>query len=149
MPLAGDRKRPKTYEALASDLASSPTQLRYDLGTCPNRNWAGILADHDLVVQSYSNASQSGVVPRVHAAGRVVVVTPVGGPVEQVADGVNGIVARSVAPSDVAGATQRAADDLSTLTDGAASTRSDWRPSCPRSRPLSDSLAEEKDSTEP
>lgn len=51
--------------------------------------------DCDLMVLPYIEASQSGLVSIAHALHRPVIVTPVGGLVEQVLDGVNGIVAKA------------------------------------------------------
>ena len=85
-----------------------------------------IFARYDLVAASHIEASQSGVVASAFGAGLPVVVTPVGGLVEQVVSGVNGIVARSVTAEAVAAAIRTVADDpalLARLRDGVAATR--------------------------
>jgi glycosyltransferase involved in cell wall biosynthesis len=126
LTVAGDAwEPPKRYEDLASDLALSDV-VAFRFGYVPDSELAALLASHDLVVQSYRSASQSGVVPLAHAAGRAVVVTPVGGLKEQVTDGINGVVARSTDPADVAAAIRRAADDLDDLTAGATATAPSW-----------------------
>lgn len=60
------------------------------------------VADHDVVVAPYIGASQSGVVVAAFGAGKPVIVTPVGGLVEQVSDGVTGLVASAVSGEAVA-----------------------------------------------
>jgi glycosyltransferase involved in cell wall biosynthesis len=67
----------------------------------------GILADADAVVLPYLEASQSGVIAAAYGAGLPVVATPVGGLVEQVADGETGVLAHGTSPSDFAAAIQR------------------------------------------
>ena len=62
----------------------------------PEPDIPGILAEADLVVLPYREASQSGVVPAAYGAGLPAVVTPIGGLVEQVVDGVTGRVAAAV-----------------------------------------------------
>src|SRR5690606_6572529 len=118
--VAGDAwERPQRYAELASELGlSGAVTFRFEY--VPDSELSSLFASHDLVVQSYRSASQSGVVPLAHAAGRAVVVTPVGGLAEQVADGINGVVARSTDSADVAAAIQRAVENLDSLTAGAA-----------------------------
>lgn len=67
-----------------------------------------VITQANLIVCPYTEASQSGIVPLAHAAGVPVVVTPVGGLIEQVTDGVNGLVAASLNPVDLAQAIDRA-----------------------------------------
>jgi glycosyltransferase involved in cell wall biosynthesis len=60
----------------------------------------GILAEADVVLLPYIEASQSGVIAAAYGAGLPVVVTPVGGLAEQVVDGETGIVAtQATAPA--------------------------------------------------
>ena len=54
---------------------------------------SNVLARYDLVVLSHIQASQSGVAATAFGAGVPVVATPVGGLVEQVIDGITGIMA--------------------------------------------------------
>jgi glycosyltransferase involved in cell wall biosynthesis len=68
---------------------------------------ADILGRCDAVVASHVEASQSGVVAAALGAGKPVVVSPVGGLVEQVQDGRTGIVATSAEPSALAAAVRR------------------------------------------
>tara|TARA_R110000824_G_scaffold366730_3_gene555764 strand:- start:23604 stop:25853 length:2250 start_codon:yes stop_codon:yes gene_type:complete len=58
-----------------------------------------VLSRADVLVAPYVEASQSGVIPAAFRAGLPVVATPVGGLVEQVRDGENGLIA-AVASSD-------------------------------------------------
>jgi glycosyltransferase involved in cell wall biosynthesis len=69
-----------------------------------------ILSRYDAVALSHFEASQSGVVALAHGAGLPVIATPVGGILEQVADGVNGVLAKSTSVSDFADAVARLAD---------------------------------------
>jgi glycosyltransferase involved in cell wall biosynthesis len=57
---------------------------------------AAILARYHILVLSHIEASQSGVAATAFGAGLPVVATPVGGLVEQIKDGINGILAARV-----------------------------------------------------
>ena len=83
------------------------------------------IAESDVVVAPYSEASQSGVVAAAFANGRAVIASRVGGLPDFISDGVNGLL---VPPSD-AGALSKAiqrwaaSSDLQTrLNDGARLT---------------------------
>ena len=65
---------------------------------------------HSVIVLPYVEASQSGVIPLAHSRGRPVVVTPVGGLISQVSDGVNGIVSAGLTAQDLADAIDKALD---------------------------------------
>jgi len=52
-----------------------------------------LFATHHLVVLPYLRATQSGVIPLAQAAGRFVVITPVGGLPTQVRHGIDGVIA--------------------------------------------------------
>ena len=65
---------------------------------------SGILSQYDCMVLSNIEASQSGVVALAHGRGMPVVVTPVGGLVEQVKDRQSGLIARSISAAGVADA---------------------------------------------
>jgi glycosyltransferase involved in cell wall biosynthesis len=69
-----------------------------------------ILERFDAVVASHIEASQSGVVGMALGAGLPVVATPVGGLVEQVVDGVTGIMAAAVNGRSLADAVKRLLD---------------------------------------
>jgi glycosyltransferase involved in cell wall biosynthesis len=72
-------------------------------------------AAHDSVVLSHIEASQSGVAAAAFGAGLPVIATPVGGLAEQVADGVNGVLAGEVSAPALAAAIARLAGDLQLL----------------------------------
>jgi glycosyltransferase involved in cell wall biosynthesis len=65
------------------------------------------LARYDVLVASHVEASQSGVVAAALGAGLPCVVTPMGGLVEQVADGATGIVATEVSAAALGAAVRR------------------------------------------
>lgn len=65
------------------------------------------LARYDVVVVSHVEASQSGVIAAAFGAGLPVVATPVGGLPEQVAHGVNGLVAAEASAQALAAAIER------------------------------------------
>ncbi|MBX6744599.1 MAG: glycosyltransferase, partial [Acetobacteraceae bacterium] len=69
-----------------------------------------LIAAADALVLPYREASQSGVVSLAHAMGVPVVATPVGGLREQVADGVNGVLAAAPEPEALAAAMARLCD---------------------------------------
>jgi len=56
----------------------------------------------NLVVLPYIEASQSGVIAIAHSLSTPVVVTPVGGLVDQVIEGENGLIAADVTPKALA-----------------------------------------------
>ena len=68
----------------------------------------------------------SGIAPLAFAAGRPMVVTPVGGLPEAVEHGVNGVVADAVDAVSVADAVLAAAEQLDELAAGAATSSSRW-----------------------
>lgn len=74
-----------------------------------------ILARHDVLVLPYIEASQSGVAAAARGAGLPIIVTPVGGLVEQVRDGIDGLVASTVSADAIAECLARLADDGQTL----------------------------------
>jgi glycosyltransferase involved in cell wall biosynthesis len=67
-----------------------------------------LLADCDVVVCPYRQASQSGVVPVAYASGRAVVATRVGGLAEAVIDGSTGALAVAGDEGALADAIRRA-----------------------------------------
>jgi glycosyltransferase involved in cell wall biosynthesis len=60
------------------------------------------ISSSDLVVFPYTEASQSGTIPICRALGKPVVVTPVGGLMEQVEEGVNGLICEEVGKVELA-----------------------------------------------
>lgn len=90
-------------EALAPGIGALP-------GVTLRPGWLGetemldLLGTADAAVLPYREASQSGVVPVALALGVPCIVTPVGGLGEQVADGVDGLVASAMTPEALADA---------------------------------------------
>jgi glycosyltransferase involved in cell wall biosynthesis len=76
---------------------------------------AQTLADHDVVVAPHVEASQSGVIAAAFGAGVPVIATPVGGLVEQVVDGVTGLICGAATPDAVADSIGRLAEDRALL----------------------------------
>jgi glycosyltransferase involved in cell wall biosynthesis len=72
-----------------------------------DREIGEILARHDALVASHTEASQSGTVAAALASGLPCVVTPVGGLIEQVNDGVTGVVAEAPTADALASAVIR------------------------------------------
>lgn len=82
-----------------------------------------VIGRFDVVVAPYVDASQSGVIPLAGAMGVSSIITPVGGLVEQVSDGITGLVAHDVRADSFAHTMLRMIDtpDLSRrLGDSAA-----------------------------
>ncbi len=85
-----------------------------------------LFASHHLVLSPYRAATTSGVIPLAASAGRASVVTPVGGLVEQVRDGIDGTVATTVTAQGVADAVERALGSLTSLAQSAGSIPTGW-----------------------
>ena len=111
-------------EDLATRMLGDVVELR--VGYVPDDEIGPTLAEHHLVVAPYRTATVSGIAPLAFAAGRPIVVTPVGGLPEAIAHGENGIVADVVDPVAVADAILAAAADLERLAAGAAASASRW-----------------------
>lgn len=124
---------------VAGDFWEDPDSIQQDLvtrrlsdrvalrvGYVPDEEIGPILAEHQVVLAPYRSATVSGVVPLAFAAGRPVVVTPVGGLPEAVTNGENGIVADAVDARALADAVVAAANDLERLGDGAAKSATHW-----------------------
>ena len=103
-------------------------------GTTVNQGWIAeshipaILDQADIVVLPYTEASQSGVAPTAFAMGIPVVVTPVGGLTEQVANGADGLVSRDTSPEAIADALRQLLDNpalVAHLSTGALRTASE------------------------
>jgi glycosyltransferase involved in cell wall biosynthesis len=87
---------------------------------------ATLLASHHLVVAPYRSATQSAIVPVVHAAGRPIVATRVGGLVEQVTEGETGTLAPPEDAAALATAIERALGALHKLASGARAHTASW-----------------------
>lgn len=74
-----------------------------------------LLRQTDVLALPYREASQSGIVATAYGSGLPVVVTPIGGLVEQVTDGINGLISDSTDPHDFAVALTRLLTDPSLL----------------------------------
>jgi D-inositol-3-phosphate glycosyltransferase len=95
-------------------------------GYVPDDAVAELFASHHVVVAPYRSATQSGVVPLASAAGRPTVATPVGGLVEQIHEGENGVLAVGGDAVAFADAIARALDDLDSLAASAVRTAPSW-----------------------
>ncbi len=74
-----------------------------------------ILGQYDVLVLPYIEASQSGVAAAAQGAGMPIVATPVGGLVEQVRDGIDGLVTKSVTAEALADCLTGLANDRALL----------------------------------
>ena len=110
-----------TASVVGSGDVGNQTQRLSSLGVkvdnrwIPSREITDVFAQHDLVICSHREASQSGVVATAHGAGIPVVVTPVGGLLDQIRPEVNGIIAEAATSEAVADAVRRVADDKDLL----------------------------------
>lgn len=127
LTIAGESWDPRPDE-LESEIAARGLSDRVDLrlGYLDDADIASLFDEHHLLVAPYRDATVSGVVPLAHAAGRPVVVTPVGGLPEAVTDGVDGVVAVAASAEAVGEAIDRAHADLESLAAGAARARPTW-----------------------
>jgi glycosyltransferase involved in cell wall biosynthesis len=110
---------------LASQLGLT-NHVLFETGYVPDGSIPALIAAHHVVVASYRSASQSGVVPLALAAGRPVVVTPVGGLPDMIEAGRSGVVAKSMSEADIAQAMVECVADMSRLSDGAAKVDLSW-----------------------
>lgn len=110
---------------LTDDLGEADS-IRLDLRYLSNSELTEQISAHHAVIAPYRSATQSGVVAQAQAAGRPVIVTPVGGLTEAVTDGVNGVVASDTGPESIADAIERLTDHLGDLAAGAARVDHKW-----------------------
>jgi glycosyltransferase involved in cell wall biosynthesis len=68
---------------------------------------ADLFAENDLLVATYVEASQSGVVPSAYSAGLPVIANPTGGLAEQIQDGVTGLLTDEASAAAIAKAIAR------------------------------------------
>lgn len=95
-------------------------------GYVPDAQVCEYLADHHALVAPYRTATQSGLVPVALASGRPVVATHVGGLVEQIEDGINGVLAASHEVECLAQAFWRMDAEYDELRAGTGSSQSGW-----------------------
>jgi glycosyltransferase involved in cell wall biosynthesis len=88
-----------------------PPGVSLEAGWVPDERLPEILAEADLLVLPYVEASQSGVAGMAAAAALPIVATPVGGLPEQVVDGETGVIAAEVTADAVAAAIERLMTD--------------------------------------
>jgi len=67
-----------------------------------------LITNSDVVVLPYLEASQSGIIPVALSSNRPIVITPVGGLIEQIEDGINGVVSKGITPQALAAALNKA-----------------------------------------
>jgi glycosyltransferase involved in cell wall biosynthesis len=94
----------------------------------PTDEIAGIFSRHDVVVLCHTVASQSGIIAAAHGANLPVIIPPVGGLTEQVAAGVNGLVAQRADAHAIAAELRSVIDDptlLARLRRGIGVTKRD------------------------
>lgn len=112
----------------AGELGALAPRLRA-LGATVENRWldhsgiGAILARYDVMALPYREASQSGVAMTAFGAGMPVVATPVGGLVEQIRPGIDGLIAEAATPEAFTTCLVRLAADptlLASLTAGAA-----------------------------
>ncbi len=132
LSLLAARGRSVAASVIGEGPISLPTrQVLARLGVRIDNRWVAdaeisqIFQAHDIVAATHVEASQSGVVATALAHGRPVVVTPVGGLVEQVKDGRTGLVAAAVTASAVADAIDRLAGDAELRRAMASTIRGD------------------------
>lgn len=85
--------------------------VRVDNRWIPEEEIGPIFQRADLVVVPYREASQSGVIATAYAAGLPVVVTPIGGLVEQVKHEITGLICEDVSAMAIAAALRRMLDE--------------------------------------
>ncbi|MEO3472527.1 glycosyltransferase [Roseomonas sp. CAU 1739] len=117
-------------EALAPGLSALPG-VEVRAAWLAEPELARLIAEADVVVLPYREASQSGVAPIAHGFGVPVVATPVGGLTEQLRDGVDGVLAKAVTAEAFAEAMAMLCDPTrrAALAEGACETGrrlNDW-----------------------
>lgn len=100
--------------SLARRIAAHP-RIRLDNRWIPEQEAGALFEAADLVVVPYLEASQSGVVAAAYGMGRPVVVTPVGGLIEQVESGRTGLIAAETTPRALAAVIASLCEDESLL----------------------------------
>lgn len=95
------------YESRLSQLTHVDVQNKW----LTDREFGELIHRHDVVVLPYLEASQSGVIAAAHGAGKPVIAFSVGGIVEQIHHGVDGLLADDGTPEGLAREVLRLADD--------------------------------------
>lgn len=99
------------YGEVPMESAKGIQDLNLRQGWIPEEEIPAIFDAADICICPYVEASQSGIVALAYSRGVPVVVTPVGGLVEQVTDGATGVIASAPEPNAVAGALRRLLSD--------------------------------------
>jgi glycosyltransferase involved in cell wall biosynthesis len=100
--------------------------VHFRFGYVPDDEMDELLASHHLLVAPYVQATQSGVVPLAHAAGRPAVATDVGGLPEAVRHDVDGVIVAAGDPTAFAAGVRHALGSLDRLAAGALSATERW-----------------------
>lgn len=101
-------------------------RVRIDAGYLSDDALVDAILDSHAVILPYRSASQSGLVPLALAANRPVIVTDVGGLVEQVHPGYNAVVANEPTASSVADAIDTLIGDYQTLCGATSKLNAGW-----------------------
>ena len=102
-PLVSDPKKSLTVAGKGAD-----TSRLQQVGANIVDKWLSnseiedLIRNSKLVVLPYIEASQSGVIALAHSLSTPVVVTPVGGLIDQISVGKNGLIARTISPKSLA-----------------------------------------------
>ena len=108
-PLVSDPKKSLTVAGKGAD-----TSRLQQVGANIVDKWLSnseiedLIRNSKLVVLPYIEASQSGVIALAHSLSTPVVVTPVGGLIDQISVGKNGLIARTISPKSLAEAIDEA-----------------------------------------
>ena len=102
------------------------TEVSIDDGYLSDDDLIDAVLDSHAVILPYRSASQSGIVPLALAANRPVIVTDVGGLVEQVQRGHNAVIAKDAHPASVADAIRTLVREYETLAEATAGPDTGW-----------------------
>ncbi|TDR76716.1 glycosyltransferase family 4 protein [Paludibacterium purpuratum] len=98
-----------------TELLSKLPNIQLDNRWIAEEEIGDIFSQADLVVLPYREASQSGVIATSYATGVPVLVTPIGGLVEQVKHEISGLISKEASPEALANDIQRLLEDPALL----------------------------------